>query len=318
MAHFDVFNGDADGLCALHQLRLVEPAEATLITDVKRSIRLVERFVPPPGAVVTVLDVSFAVNRTAAERLLADGCRVRWFDHHYAGALPEHPALEAHIDPSPEVCTSLLVSRHLGGRHAAWAVAAAFGDNLGAVARREAGALGLSAEATGVLEEVGTLLNYNGYGGTLADLHFHPADLYRAMRPHADPLAFAREAPELGRLREAFHADLAAAGTAPLADEGAGRVVHLPDAPWARRIVGTWANRLANEDPQRAVAVAVDNPDGTLRISVRAPLARPQGADDLCRAFPTGGGRAGAAGINALPPGALERFLAAFRETFGG
>jgi len=36
MAYYDVFNGDADGICALHQLRLAEPREATLVTGVKR------------------------------------------------------------------------------------------------------------------------------------------------------------------------------------------------------------------------------------------------------------------------------------------
>ncbi|HTN65634.1 MAG TPA: acetyltransferase, partial [Burkholderiaceae bacterium] len=35
MKHFDVFNGDADGLCALHQLRLAAPLDAVLITGIK-------------------------------------------------------------------------------------------------------------------------------------------------------------------------------------------------------------------------------------------------------------------------------------------
>ena len=39
----DVFNGDADGLCALHQLRLAEPlADAQLVTGVKRDIALLD------------------------------------------------------------------------------------------------------------------------------------------------------------------------------------------------------------------------------------------------------------------------------------
>jgi hypothetical protein len=29
--YFDVFNGDADGLCALHQLSLAEPRAARLV-----------------------------------------------------------------------------------------------------------------------------------------------------------------------------------------------------------------------------------------------------------------------------------------------
>ena len=35
MADFDVFNGDADGICALVQLRQVEPRDSKLITGVK-------------------------------------------------------------------------------------------------------------------------------------------------------------------------------------------------------------------------------------------------------------------------------------------
>lgn len=41
--HFDLFNGDADGLCALVQLRQAEPKDSTLITGVKRDLALVSR-----------------------------------------------------------------------------------------------------------------------------------------------------------------------------------------------------------------------------------------------------------------------------------
>ena len=40
MTCFDVFNGDADGICSLVQLRLAAPAESTLITGVKRFVFL--------------------------------------------------------------------------------------------------------------------------------------------------------------------------------------------------------------------------------------------------------------------------------------
>jgi len=41
---YDVFNGDADGICALIQLRRADPKpDATLITGVKRDIELLER-----------------------------------------------------------------------------------------------------------------------------------------------------------------------------------------------------------------------------------------------------------------------------------
>jgi len=44
MIHFDVFNGDADGICALTQLRNAQPREAELITGVKRDINLLDTF----------------------------------------------------------------------------------------------------------------------------------------------------------------------------------------------------------------------------------------------------------------------------------
>ena len=43
MADYDIFNGDADGICALLQLRLAEPRQSTLITGVKRDIDLLKQ-----------------------------------------------------------------------------------------------------------------------------------------------------------------------------------------------------------------------------------------------------------------------------------
>ena len=43
MTHIDIFNGDADGICALTQLRNAEPVQSTLITGVKRDIALVSK-----------------------------------------------------------------------------------------------------------------------------------------------------------------------------------------------------------------------------------------------------------------------------------
>jgi hypothetical protein len=35
VANFDVFNGDADGICALHMLRMVTPRDAELVTGIQ-------------------------------------------------------------------------------------------------------------------------------------------------------------------------------------------------------------------------------------------------------------------------------------------
>ena len=41
--NYDIFNGDADGIIALLQLRLADPIGAELVTGVKRDIKLVEK-----------------------------------------------------------------------------------------------------------------------------------------------------------------------------------------------------------------------------------------------------------------------------------
>lgn len=317
MKAFDVFNGDADGICALHQLRLSEPREAELVTGVKRDIRLLDRLGDVRDADVTVLDISLDSNRAGLAGLLERGCRVVYFDHHYSGDVPEHEGLRAHIDTSAEVCTSLLVDAYLGGAHRAWAVTAAFGDNLLEPARAAAKGLDLTAQELEGLHTLGELLNYNAYGDTLADLHIHPVELYRAVHPYPGPWEFLSDAPEAERLQRGFIADMARAGRRePILDDAAGRVFRFPNQVWARRVIGAYANRLAAESPAAANALIVDNADGSLKVSVRAPEERPEGADALCRAFPSGGGRKGAAGINHLPQSDLPRFLEAFLEAF--
>ena len=77
-------------------------------------------------------------------------------------------------------------------------------------------------------------------------------------------------------------------------------------------------NDLAKQFPQRAHALLVDMGDGHHRVSVRAPYARKQGADELCRQFPSGGGRKAAAGINQLPQASLAQFVDSFNLQFGG
>lgn len=301
--HIDVFNGDADGLCALHQLRLASPrAGAELVTGVKREIKLLARLhdAGVRNTDITVLDISLDVNREALEGLLISN-RVRYIDHHFAGAIPESANLEAHIHPEPELCTSLIVDQLLGGRYRPWAVTGAFGDNLHDAARLAAAPLGLDGTALAELQELGELLNYNSYGKNTADLYFHPATLYSAMQPFAEPRDFLAS-PVFPRLRDGYREDLALANAGqPIWESQTVRVYRFPDLPWCRRVAGVYLNERARADRQRAQVLLVDNGDGTLLVSLRAPLANRIGADTVCRAFPTGGGRPAAAGINALP-----------------
>ncbi len=320
MTRHDVFNGDADGLCALQQLRLAEPApDALIVTGVKRDIALLQRVEAAPGDAVTVLDVSLDKNRDALLRTLERGARVRYVDHHFAGEIPAHDALETHIDPSAETCTGLIVNGMLDGAYRAWAVVAAFGDNLLDAARSAAAPLELADADVARLQELGTLLNYNGYGATLDDLHFDPAALAVRLRPYTDPLDFVHEDAAFGELVAGYADDRARVDALiPERVSDAAALYMLPDAAWARRIGGVWANELAQDSPARAHALLTGRADGSYVVSVRAPVTNRAGADELCRGFETGGGRAAAAGINRLPPGDVERFAVAFEARYGG
>jgi hypothetical protein len=317
MTRFDVFNGDADGLCALQQLRLAQPGETVLVTGVKRDIALLGRVQAAPGDEVTVLDLSLDKNRAPLLRLLGQGVRVRYFDHHFAGDIPRHPLLEAHIGTLSDQGTSLLVDGALGGRFRAWAVVGTFGDNFDQAARRAAEPLDLAADDLADLRELGICLNYNGYGERVEDLHFPPEVLFRRLAPYADPLDFVRQDEAFATLRAGFADDMARAAEA-IAELATDRhaVYILPAERWARRVSGVLANDLAQGVPDRAHALLTRLPEGGFVVSVRAPLIAPEGADTLCRQFATGGGRKAAAGINRLPDADydtfVQRFLAAF------
>lgn len=318
MAYIDVFNGDADGICALVQLHHAAPRDSVLITGVKRDIELLAQVNAAAGDKVTVLDVSLDKNRAALIRTLEAGASVFYCDHHFAGDIPQSPHLEAIINETADVCTSLLVNGKLKGRFALWAVAGAFGDNLNQSALAVARTLDLTPAQIQQLENLGTYLNYNGYGEKLADLHFHPADLFRAVQPYASPFDFIADAKEaFARLEQGYQNDMASAQSLkPLTADSQAAAFVLPDEPWARRVSGVYSNDLANLNPDRAHAVLTQKAEGGFLISVRAPLKRKTGADELCRQFPTGGGRQAAAGINHLPEDQLEHFLAAFRKQF--
>lgn len=313
-AHFDVFNGDADGLCALVQRRLAEPIKSTLITGVKRDLALLQRVPVDQASGVTVLDLNFASNRDAVEALLAHGVPVTYVDHHNPGGeLPRHPLLHAMIETEATVCTSLLVDRHLAGAYADWATVAAFGDNLRQVALARCQGAALNGSQVEQLELMGICLNYNGYGATLEDLHFHPAALFERMVRHASPWHFmAAESDTWGALSEGYRDDMARGmGVAPWYQSEQVAVICLPDQAWARRVNGVLGNALANAAPARAHAIVTQAGEGACAISIRAPLQSASGADELAVKFPTGGGRKGAAGINQLPLSRLDDFVAA-------
>jgi len=317
LKQIDVFNGDADGICALQQIRLATPCNSELVTGVKRDINLLGRVEAAEGDRITVLDISLDKNRTALERLLDQGVRIDYFDHHFAGDIPASLNLAAHIDTSADTCTSLIVNHFLNSAHILWAITGAFGDNMHQAAIDAAKPLALSDEQLHGLQHLGECINYNGYGLTLEDLHFAPDELYRHIAPYADPFSFMHESTAFKKLSDGYATDIAQARDVSAHIETEKTCVHiLPDQPWARRVSGVYGNELARNHPDRAHALITETDQGFYRVSVRAPLTSKEHADTLCMKFPTGGGRKGAAGINELPTDMFNSFIEAFTATY--
>ena len=318
MRHIDVFNGDADGICALVQLRRAQPQKSQLVTGIKRDINLLKRVDAEQGDQITVLDVSFEKNVTDVARLLENGAIIKYFDHHKTGDLIKHDNLVTDIDLAANTCTSLIVDKRLQGQYRAWALTAAFGDNLTETAMSLGLESGLSETQLASLKELGILLNYNGYGADTNDLFFHPAELFEKLHVFDSPFDFLQQDPTtFETLANGYQQDMSLANQAPTLHETEyTAVVQLPDETWARRVSGVFSNELANQFPDRAHAVLTEKQDGSYLVSVRAPLNRKYGADELVSQFPTGGGRKAAAGINKLPAEMLGQFIDAFDKQF--
>ncbi|GAA6173135.1 DHH family phosphoesterase [Colwellia sp. KU-HH00111] len=318
--HYDVFNGDADGIIALVQLRLSNnkphPKDTRLITGVKRDISLLKQVDVSLATSVTVLDISLEKNSEALTALLNKNINVFYVDHHRAGKLPQSSNLTSLIDTDANTCTSLLVNNYLEGEFAPWAIAAAFGDNMQTSAEKLAEQYQLSVAQQALLKELGIYINYNGYGRNVEDLHFHPAQLLEKLSQYANPFALINETGSIfHQLKAAYLADMAKAkGSEVLVNNKQLTAVQLADEPWARRVSGVFGNELANAAPNKAHVVVTQNESDdeqapTFTISLRAPLHNKQGAGEICTRFPTGGGRAAAAGINTLPAEMLGDFF---------
>ncbi|PKI17497.1 acetyltransferase [Colwellia sp. 12G3] len=329
--HYDVFNGDADGIIALLQLRLAKPKESVLITGVKRDISLLKQVDITTATSVAVLDISLEKNIQPLQALLDKQVEVFYVDHHRTGEIPNSAKLTTLLNTDANTCTSLLINDFLQGQYASWAIAAAFGDNMQASATALADKTGLTKTEQAQLNELGIYINYNGYGASVDDLHFHPADLYQALLKYPDPFTLINEKGSLfWQLKQAYLADMAKAQSAKVISEQISvKAVQLADEAWARRVSGVFGNDLANQSPDRAHIVLTlnkenkpteeqESPSLSYTVSLRAPLNNKQGAGDICSLFPTGGGRAAAAGINVLPVGRLEEFIEQVKNYYQG
>ncbi len=327
---FDVFNGDADGICALHQLRLAEPRAAILITGAKRQIALLARVaetlraagaVPVRPRRVTVLDIAIERNRPALDALLADGARVEWFDHHEPGIIPADPALVAHIDTDPEVCTSILVDRQLGGRFRRWAICAAFGDGMAgpaaSLSERLSREQSLSISELDQLRVIGEAINYNAYAADTGTALLDSAEFYRRLAGITDPLDLA-DWPLIVALTRMSARDLGEAlRGGPILDLPTGAAWLLPPTLSARRARGVIAQHLKTQARDRTVMIVAPDGKGHVDISLRCPVGAPRPASAFARRYDGGGGRATAAGIDRLPITALENLLADFEAWLG-
>jgi len=317
MNYYDVFNGDADGICALHQMRLANPQKSTLITGVKRDISLLKKVQANAEDKILVLDISLDKNRDDLQRLLGVGAFIDYFDHHFAGDIPQNKNLQTYINTDPNVCTSLLVNEYLNQRYLPWAVTAAFGDNLHQSAMSAAKPLTLSEQQLQQLELLGTCINYNGYGSSLSDLIFTPQDLYLSISQYDNPFEFINVDENYLKLESGYKEDISQVERCkPALETNTHSISILPNEKWARRVSGVYANQLATENPGRAHAMLTEQDDQHFLVSVRAPLNNKTGADELCRQFETGGGRKAAAGINKLPASDYDLFVKKFTQAF--
>lgn len=318
MRFIDVFNGDADGICALVQLRLAEPRNSELVTGIKRDINLLKKVQADVGDKLTVLDISMEKNAADLRRLLEAGAEVFYADHHQPGEIPQHAGLSAHIDMAATTCTSLIIDKYLDGQFHQWAITAAYGDNLTAVAEQLADEAGMTFEQREEVKSLGVYLNYNGYGANIDDLIFHPAELFKQCVAYASPFDFIHEnRAAYEKLSTGYNDDMRAGLTiAPKYQTEKLAVICLPDEKWARRVSGVLGNELANQFPDRAHAImSVKDADHYL-VSLRAPNSNRSGADEIAGQFPTGGGRKAAAGINALPMQQLYKLIEAMEKHY--
>jgi hypothetical protein len=326
MRHIDIFNGDADGICSLVQMRLSNPVESELLTGVKRDIQLLNQIAGQlcSGDQLTVLDISLDKNSSGLQMALSREAQIFYADHHMASEIPTHANLQAHINTAANTCTGLIVDHYLKGKYRLWAIVAAYGDNLTAVADELCKLEQLTQDQSAVLKRLGISLNYNSYGMQLDDLHFHPAALFKAAVQFASPLEFTEEKEDiLKTLEQGYRDDLdKALSIQPVQTSSSSCLVILPNTAWARRISGPLGNELANCHPNRAHAIltpiigqGVMQANDEFQVSVRAPKSNFTSADDIAKEF-GGGGRKGAAGINNLKKNQIDKLWKVLNSTY--
>jgi len=317
--HYDVFNGDADGICSLLQLRLSNPKNSKLITGVKRDISLLKKISPIKQDSITVLDISMKKNYQEVVDFLELGVEVFYADHHHSGDLLTHKNFRSYINESSSICTSLIINEYLSGKYREWAIVGAYGDGMDESAKIIANKAGLSKDDRNKLRLLGECINYNSYGTSETDLLYHPSLLYKLLKRNYNPFDFiSSEASVYDRLLDSYCSDInKAKAILPEIENNVISIIILPDESWSRRVIGVYANLLMYGDKNRAHALMILNNNRDYLVGVRAPYNNKSGADILCSIF-GGGGRRGAAGINNLPKQDKNNFIREFKKQFSG
>lgn len=316
LKQIDVFNGDADGLCALQQYRLNFPMLAHRVTGVKRDIQLLEKISDYENSQLNVFDISFDSNFEGVRQLLARNNRIIFFDHHSASMRFDHPDLELHCNSDSQTCTSLIVCDYTEARYTDWALVGCYGDGLDQKADQLAKQWGYSQLQCAQFRELGRLLNYNAYGDTLSDLYFSPYALAQQMQHYQSAQDFINSSDVFRVLQQGFASDMQVlADIHPTLQTEKLCLYILPDTASARRLSGTLATKIQQEQAARSVAMLSHIPGG-YRISIRSAAPEEKPAALLAQEFMTGGGRAAAAGINLLPVADYAGFSRRFVEYF--
>jgi hypothetical protein len=164
------------------------------------------------------------------------------------------------------------------------------------------------------LRELGELMNYNGYGRKVADLHVPPQELYAAIKPYADPLAFCEKSELLALLRQGFADDLQRArAVTPLRETPHGRIFSFPAEKWANRVAGVFSNEKARERPEAAHALLVTPPSWSACVRPSAAVPGPT----ACAAFfPRAAAGLRPPGSMPCPMGRLRIFSRNFSRCF--
>lgn len=316
MLHYDVFNGDADGIISLHQYRMHFPvAKAELITGVKRDVELLRHMRLVRHSRITVFDISHKTNASHVDGILSNNNRIVWFDHHDTGIIYPSNMFRLTFDTSPDVCTSMLVDDYVDGLYRPWAITGAFGDNL----YQQAQTLnpGFNDEQMNILKEVGETLNYNGYGNEETDLTVHPKDVYVDLSNYESPFEYRNKSSVYDKIYHQKCADHRELEQSEVVHQSTtGQVISLAESMASVRYSGTYSNHLSQQHPQQAFLILTSVDENHYRVSIRAPLDAPSGANMLAGNFDTGGGRSRAAGINKLPKDKLNMLIDLFEHQF--